>query len=62
MDKISIDILRCEDCVFHHIVQTTDGIRHQCNYYHNLLCELGLSAKEKHPDCKVVSVFVNEER
>jgi len=62
MDKNSIKLLRCEDCVFHHLVQTTDGIRHQCSYYHNLFCEYGFSAKEKQPDCKVVSIIVNEER
>lgn len=61
MKGVFIKIDNCEDCVFHQIVQTTGGLRHQCNYHYNLICEYGFSAKEKPPDCKVISIVVNEE-
>jgi hypothetical protein len=61
MRGTSFDITNCGDCRFHFLMHTTEGIRHQCNYYHNLHCEYGFSAKEKHPNCKVVSITVNEE-
>lgn len=61
MEGIPIRVTKCESCVFHNLIQTTDGIRHQCNFYHNLAREYGFFAGEKHPSCKVVSIIVNEE-
>jgi hypothetical protein len=54
-------ITNCDDCRFHFLVHTTEGIRHHCNYYNSLLSKYSFSAKEKPPECKVISIIVNED-
>jgi hypothetical protein len=61
MNGTSFEVTSCGDCRFHFLVETTEGIRHHCNFYNNLLSKYAFSAKEKPPDCNVVSIIVNEE-
>ena len=63
MKSTSIDITSCEECGFYWTVKTKiiGSIPH-CNFYNGkILYKQGYSAKEKHPDCRVVNIMVNEE-
>ena len=63
MKSKSIDVTCCEDCPFfwEEYIKKVGSVPH-CNYYDGKIqYKLGYSAKEKHPDCKVINIVVNEE-
>ena len=63
MKSISIDVSNCEECKFFWTDYTRKlGRIPHCNFYETRIrYKFRYSAKEKHPDCKVINIVVNEE-
>jgi len=63
MKSTSIDVSNCGECNFFWTVHIKKmGLVPHCNFYGTMIrYKLDYSAMEKHPDCKVVSIIVNEE-
>jgi len=63
MKSASIDVTCCEDCPFFwaEYIKIMGRVPH-CNFYGTRIhYKQDYSAKEKHQDCKVVNIAVNEE-
>jgi len=63
MKSTSIDVTCCEGCPFFwtEYIKKLGPVPH-CNYYSGKIrYKFQYSAKERHPDCRVTNIVINEE-